>query len=80
MRNKFKKTWQPGDKSKVASAAGIGRAYFSDILADRKVCHPDLAGRLEDACYALGYNIPRIVWAFSSYRQQDKYSAFFPKQ
>lgn len=72
---KWKKTWQHGDKAKVARLAGISPSYLCDIMHGRRTCDPWLASRLSDACRELGYRISRMTWAFQDER---KGNAFFP--
>lgn len=64
----FKKSWERGDKARIAKEVGISPQHLSDILADRSPCHPMLAVKLERASKRRRYNINRIEWAFPSFR------------
>lgn len=66
---KYNKAWERGDRSTLAREAGISPQYLCDIMHGRKVCHPALAIRLEQAGFKLGYRISRFMWAFPDRRQ-----------
>lgn len=64
----LKTSWQWGDKGKVAKAAGLRASNFCAILYGHSACSADTAVRLEAACLAYGYDIPKDQWVFIEHR------------
>ena len=63
-----KQQWTRGDRTKLATLAGIKPQYLCDIISGRKAARALLAVRLEAAARELGYDISRSEWAFLDMR------------
>lgn len=59
-----KKTWQHGDRVRLANTVGISKQYLSDLLCRRKRALPELARSLSFHAALLGYSTTRNDWMY----------------